>query len=326
MSKYQISHDKDRFKVWELSQPSLPIFLQSWWWDIVTQGIEWMPTMLIGPDDRIEGIVLQQHKTKYGIKISLPPLLCPYQGPWISTHQDDNRSFVKSTMNRWQLQTNLIQGLPKNSVSVLHTLPDEMDHLAYAWQGYKQTSRYTFIIEDISDPERCFANFKGNIRTNIRKASALLQVEESMDLEAFYKLHTASFDRQKIKSPISLQLMQQIFEKVTSKKAGSLHIAKDHQGKAYAGALTINDNEKVYILISGIDASLGNIGALNLVYWEVIKHYVDKVKALDFEGSMLAGVAPVFLGFGAKPYRYHRLVRFPNRWIAGAATLLNKGI
>jgi hypothetical protein len=325
MSKYQISQDKHLFKSWEQSQPSLPIFLRSWWWDIVTQGVPWSPIMLIGPEERVEAILLQQHKRKYGLSISLPPLLCPYQGPWIIVHEDENRSFIKSTMLRWQIQEKLIQSIPTNTLSVLHTLPDKENHLAFAWQGFKQTSRYTFIIEDISDPDRCFSQFKGTIRTDIRKASSMLSVEISDDIQGFYQVHNASFRRKNSTTPIPFTLIEQIYQQGILRESTTLHIARDNSGKIYAGALTVSDHQKVYVLISGIDTSLGNIGALNLVYWEVIKYYADKVASLDFEGSMLPGVAPVFLGFGAQPYPYHRLVRYPNRWIAAAAVFMDKG-
>jgi len=69
----------------------------------------------------------------------------------------------------------------------------------------------------------------------------------------------------------------------------------------------IADNKSVYYLMSGTDPDLRSSGAQNLIQWEAIKYYYDKVKYFDFEGSMVENIEANFRKFGAVQKQYFRI-------------------
>ena len=326
MSKYSATVDKAKYRSWASEQAGLPLYMSDWWLDIVSHGAEWSAVIVQSDDGTVTGALPFVLKKYYGMSVILPPLMTAYSGPWIGLPEDDRRTYIKTKMQRWEIQTALVSALPHAALSIIQTSTDIDDSLPFTWQGYRQSIRYTFLIEDISDPQKCFEQFKGNIRTNIRKAERQLKVISSTDPDKLYDIHNKSFAHQEGHSPIPRSFLKKLYHAAAERQSASIHLAVDDRESVYAGVMVFSDEEKVYVLISGVDRSLGNVGALNLLYWHVIQIYAGRVQTLDFEGSMLEGVAPVFLSFGAKIHPYFRLIKYKNKLIETVATLSGKGV
>ena len=57
--------------------------------------------------------------------------------------------------------------------------------------------------------------------------------------------------------------------------------------------------KSVYYLMSGSTVKLQKFrGAQNLIHWEAIEYYYDKVIYFDFEGSMIENIESNFRKFG----------------------------
>lgn len=326
MSKYTMSSGKDAYSEWANSQGDLPLYMNTWWLDIVSGEGDWSAVLVSSSNGQVVGALPYTTKKRYGLSVIIPPMMTAYSGPWIFLKKDSRRTYIKAKHRYWEILDRIIQGLPTSAIQIIQTSPDIDDWLPFHWKGFRQTTRYTFLLEDISDPEACYEGFKGNIRTNIRKAESKLKVIKSNDVNALYDIHNQSFISQGSTSPIPRQLLIDLYNAAASRGQANIHLAIDQNQTVYAGTMTFKDCEKAYILISGVDRSKGNIGALNLLYWHVIQYYSKDIKVIDFEGSMLEGVAPVFLAFGAKMYPYHRLIRYKNKAIEIAAVMTGKGV
>jgi len=324
MTSLRVYKDQQKYREWVKEKPEISLFMKDWWLDAVCEGAEWSAVLVEHPEFGVIGALPYQLKSYFGKKVILPPLLCPYLGPWLYDDEDEKRSPIKEKFRYWHIMDLLSGGLPPVSIFVGQWLPKHQDWLPFHWKGYRQTTRYTFILEDLSNAERCFEQFKGNIRTNVRKASETLHVTKENDIASFYRVHQQSFHRQQKQSPISLDLLTRVFESGREAAEASIWLAKDGSGQVYAGVLTVTDQKKVYILVSGVDTSMGNVGALNLCYWKIIEAYEGSGKQLDFEGSMLEKVAPVFLSFGSTMQPYQRVYRFANKGYELISLLLNK--
>lgn len=326
MTDLHILTDQNRYRDWCKNVPDLPIFMQDWWLDEVCQEGSWSAVLIEDKNGAIKAALPFQLKKYYGQTVVLPPILTPYLGPWIAVEEDDNRSYLKEKSIYWKLMDLVAEGLPSTAIFAGQWLPEVQDWLPFKWRGFQQTTRYTFILEDISDSQACFEAFKGSTRTNIRKAEAQLRVIQTEDADLFYQVHQKSFIRQGTESPLSQTVLTKLYQAAGARGQAEIRLAIDEKEQVHAGVLTVHDAHKVYVLISGVDADLGNKGALHLLYWEVIKHYSGRVPQLDFEGSMLPNVAPVFLSFGTRQVPYLRIFKFRNKWVEIVARLLNKVI
>lgn len=326
MTDLHILTDHNRYRAWCKSVPDLPIFMQDWWLDEVCRDSSWSAVMVEDKKGVIKAALPFQLNKYYGQTVVLPPILTPYLGPWIAVEEDDNRSYLKEKSIYWRLMDLLVEGLPSAAIFAGQWLPEVQDWLPFKWRGFHQTTRYSFVLDDISDPQACFDAFKGSTRTNIRKAKSQLQVLRTDNVDLFYQVHQKSFDRQGTESPLTQKLLSNLYETASSRGQAEIRLAMDEEDQVHAGVLTVHDAQKVYVLISGVDADLGNKGGLHLLYWEVIKQYSGRVPQLDFEGSMLPTVAPVFLSFGTRQVPYLRVFRFRNKWIEIAARMFNKVI
>lgn len=104
--------------------------------------------------------------------------------------------------------------------------------------------------------------------------------------------------------PYSYEYVEKLYK--TFKDNIQMLEAIDGNGNVHAINLYISDKKSVYYLMSGANPDLRNSGAQNLIQWEAIKHYYDKVRYFDFEGSIIENIEANFRKFGGeqKPYFY----------------------
>ena len=95
------------------------------------------------------------------------------------------------------------------SISMLGFTGVSYNWLPFYWKGFVQHTMYTYVIQDISDLNEVFSNFKSTVRNKIRKAEQLVKVEISEDIEAFYRLEKMTFNRQNLSVGHSLDTLKE---------------------------------------------------------------------------------------------------------------------
>ena len=178
--------------------------------------------------------------------------------------------------------------------------------LPFYWKGFEQTTWYTYVIDfSANNLDSIWQDMDERTRNSIRKAQKIpLNVRETRDLRHLYMLDKITFDRQKRKMPYSYEYVEKLYN--TFNDNIQMLEAIDGNGSVHAINLYISDKKSVYYLMSGADPDLRNSGAQNLIQWEAIKYYYDKVRYFDFEGSIIENIEANFRKFGAeqKPYFY----------------------
>ena len=178
--------------------------------------------------------------------------------------------------------------------------------LPFYWKGFEQTTWYTYVIDfSAKNLDSIWQDMDERTRNSIRKAQKIpLNVRETRDLRRLYVLDKITFDRQKRKMPYSYEYVEKLYN--TFKNNIQMLEAIDGNGNVHAINLYISDKKSVYYLMSGANPDLRNSGAQNLIQWEAIKYYYDKVRYFDFEGSIIENIESNFRKFGAeqKPYFY----------------------
>ena len=106
-------------------------------------------------------------------------------------------------------------------------LPDFTNWLPFYWNGFEQTTRYTYIIEDLVDTEKVFKDFKENIRREIRKAEKKLAIENIDDISLLFDLKVNVYKENGDSYTIPKQLLINAFNFCKTNKTGELIAAKD---------------------------------------------------------------------------------------------------
>ncbi len=209
-----------------------------------------------------------------------------------------------------RLMTELIERLPPFDHFLQNFHYSITNWLPFYWKGFRQTTRYTYVLTDLSDREALFKNFRENIRREIRKArNHGVGVRDDLGIDSFLKVHEATFQRQKMEMPYSREFVRRLNEACTAHDARKIFFAVDTRDKIHAVAYIVWDRESAYYLMGGADPALRNSGATSLVLWEAIQFAATVTKKFDFEGSMLESVERYFRAFGGQQTPYFQITK-----------------
>ncbi len=285
---------------------NLPVFLYDWWLDAVCGDDNW-DVCIVRPDNEIIAFMPYYLKKVMFFKISTLPQLTQFVGPWINYPEnlkESNRSeFEKKMMNE------LINQLPSSDYFDQNFHFSLTNWLPFYWKGFSQTTRYTYVIEDLVHSERVFANFSQGKRQNINKASELVEVKYDLGAEGFYQHHKDSLLKNKKQISYSFELFKRIYDASYSKECGRSIYAVDKNGIIHSALFVVWTKYSAYYLINSIDPDHKNSESASLLTWEIIKYLSDKTYRFDFEGSMIEGVERSYRQFGTVQKAYFNITK-----------------
>jgi len=283
------------------SEPSIPIFSKDWWLDAVCGHDYWGVCVIENGGNVVATMPYYYKKNIFKIQLLSMPLLTQTLGPWISP---TSAKYAKKLAREKDLMNELISQLPKFDYFSQNFHYNITNWLPFYWQGFKQTTRYTYAIENLTDLDVIWSNFQSKIRTDIRKAEKQVSVLTDLPLETFYQTNVKTFERQNIKIPYTFEFIKNIDKTCAGHSARKMFFAVDRQNQIHAVVYIVWDDNSAYYLMGGADPNLRNSGASSLLMWEAIKFASTVTKKFDFEGSMIEPVERFFRAFGGiqKPY------------------------
>lgn len=172
-----------------------------------------------------------------------------------------------------------------------------LNWLPYYWKGYKQTTRYTYVINECN-MEIVNKNMNSKLRNQIKKAESIVEIRRNMNIIDFYNFNKKTYERQNMEIPYSLDIVCRIEEECNKRNASKILYAIDKENNLHAAIYLIEDEESVYYLLSGSDEKYRNSQALSILIYNGIKYAVEKGKKFDFEGSMKQNIEMNFSQFG----------------------------
>jgi lipid II:glycine glycyltransferase (peptidoglycan interpeptide bridge formation enzyme) len=197
--------------------------------------------------------------------------------------------------------------------------------LPFYWSGYQQTTRYTYVIENLADLELVFSNFDHSKRKNINRAEKIVNIYDNLKPEEFYDNHKFTLNKQGKNISYTFELFRNIHTNVKKQDAGKIWCAKDNEENIHAAIFVVYDSKSAYYLISTIDPDYRNSGAASLLLKHAITYVSQFTKKFDFEGSMIQGVENSFRKFGAVQNQYFRITK-DNRLVMRSARNIYKMI
>jgi len=213
-------------------------------------------------------------------------------------------NYERNLSNDMSILNALVRAIPQFDVFSMRFHYNFTNWLPFYWAGYKQTTRYTYIIENICDIETVFKNFHYSKKKNIKRAESMVTVKYDLSAKDFYENHKMTLAKQGRKIAYSYSLFNRIYDAVYKNNAGRTIYCTDMENYIHSALFVIWDGHSAYDLISTIDPDFRNSGSASLLIMEIIKYLSGKTEKFDFEGSMIENVELSFRRFGARQVPY----------------------
>jgi len=286
----------------QLVWPDAPVFHQPWWLDAVA-GDAWNVCMLKDGEEMKAYFLYALRNDFFGYHIVMP-MLTQFLGPNYKLKEKLSR---KRLNEETEILEALLQQLPVAVSFESRWHFHFQNWLPFHWEGFSQTTRYTYFLPDISNPQLLRENFSEKINREINKAEKQFSIEKANDVLAFYNLLQKNFSGKRMKIPFQKRLLQRIYDACVVHNTGKIWLAKNDEGIIASGIFIVWDEATAYYLIGGKDDDFGNSGAMSFLFWNALNELKSTVRSFDFEGSMIKGVENYFRSFGAEQKSFFQL-------------------
>lgn len=299
-----MTNNKQLYQQFCAQEKDIPLFLKYSWFNALYSETEW-EVAVVEKKGNVIGVLPYVITKKKGFNLITPQFLSPYQGVWIKYPEGQKYAskigFEKEVMN------SLIEQLPKVAAFKQNFLPQITNWMPFNWKGFEQTTRYTYIINNLSDTDQVFTDFKDNIRREIRKAEKSLVASTADDIDLMYQLKLKVYQANNEEYVIPYDKLKAVYNHCKANNCGELIVAKDDKGNVHSILLYVWDETSAYYLHGVTDKEYKTSGSMSLLLWEAIKRSSQKTKAFNFEGSMTESIERYFRAFGGEQTPYFQI-------------------
>lgn len=269
--------------------------------ETVCRGKQWDVLLAHDKQGRISAAMPFLIGSKLGLRYVLQPQLTQYNGPWYRPCTLDEEMEAASQLVD-QLKALRLVWFQQNFS------PDVTNWLPFYWAGYRQTTRYSYRIDDISDPQRVFSSFDPSRRQRqIRRTEGLLHPVE-LSPERFVDFHADYYARRGQKDLLSAPFMLHLITTALGRRQGLLMGLEDAHGTLQGARFVVYDDRCAYSLLSALAEGHPN-GTSARLFFEIIQRLSGTTKAFDFEGSMDPGIEQSYRLYGTRQVPYSRITK-----------------
>jgi len=318
-----MNHNKHKYIEFSKEQV-LPLHLQPWWLDAVCAEGRWEVALSFDGSGKIDGALPYYLSGSWLRTIRMPPF-SDYAGIWLRFPDTPGMKPERHYDIETRIVSSLCAQLPQVPYYDQSFYPEFENWLPFYWQGYRQTTRYTYLLAPGTSIEALYEDFRSSLKKDLRKAERSVEISQSDSLEDFYAVYEQSFSRQNKAPTQSLHNLIGLDAAAAKHQCRRVYLARDREnGALHAGLYVVWDDRQAYLLLSGADPALRASGALFLLQWQAIQDFTAKGLRVDFCGSVLPKVENALRAFGAERKEYYRIYKAGNRFWRLLAVLLNK--
>ncbi len=312
---------KNLLRQWS-RQYALPLYLQPEWLDIVCSAGDWGACIVDEQD--VKSATAWYRTRRWGFtRLSNPPLVAAMP-LWIRYPDAAGMKTNRKTAIEYRVVSDMIRQFPRYQFFHMHYAASFDNWLPFYWKGFQQTTRYTYVIEDLHREAALFERMEQSARTDIRKAQETVTVHTGGTVAALFDLYADSYRRQGRKPPLDLTLLQKADDWLAAGQLRTLYLAEDTIGQSHAGLYVVRDGPVWRCLLSGTRTGLRSSGALYLLFWRAMQDACGLAESLDLEGSMHAPIERMLRSLGGTKQPYMSISRASNRWWTAARVLAGK--
>jgi hypothetical protein len=292
--------EKEKYRILCNNELSIPIHSRDWWLDCVCGESNW-DVLLCIKNEKIEA-AMPYYTPCRGV-ISMP-LYTQTMGIWFNPAFED-KCYAHDLFRKQTICEDFVMRLPAHGYFLQNFHYSFTDWLPFHWNGFHQTTRYTYVLPDIGNPDKLWDHLSKNIRKNIQKAKGIYQltVRRNVPTEMFLKLIVQVYQRQGMK-PYQPAMLKKLIDLSRNRGQGDIWGAYDVENRLYAAQFVVWQKNCAYDIASGYEEAFRKTGGRALALWVAIGDLSGQAHSFDFEGSMVKGIAHFYRSFGAfqKPY------------------------
>lgn len=293
------------------------IFCQPWWLEAVSPG-QW-DLAVVERGEEVAAVLPYAYKMRLGrYRLIELPYLTFYLGPWL---RESQAKYANRLGEEKDLMTELIEKLPPFASFHQWFHPSIANWLPFYWKGFKQTTRYTYRIEDTQNLDAVWNETRENIRTDVRKAQKQVEVVEELNAERFLEQQKATFSRQGKPLPYPEDVFRRLDAECVSRGVRKILCALDSEGRLHASVYLVWDETTVYALLRGSDTALRNSGSVSLLMWKAIEFASSQGKRFDFAGSWHESIERFVRAFGGRQIPFFEITKMNSNIVYGYRTL-----
>jgi len=289
--------------------PQGDVFCYSWWLESITKS-NFKILALFENEEIVAGIPMAFDIQN---KVNEPPLtrtlgVLYKNGEYTSKRKQTSveRKWVSELLNHLSLK-DFVQ------MSMHHNFTD---WLPFRWNGFRQTTRYTYIIFYSDKTINEIWNNLDRLRKRMinRANENGIKVEITDDFDLVYQYESLTYERQGLKFRIPYLDLKSLDDSIKSKGKRIIFKALDQKNKVHAVLYIAFNNKSAYALLSGSDPDLRNLGGHTLVMWEAIRYFSNKVQYFNFGGSDIERIEEHIRGFGGTITPYFHIYNENFMW------------
>ena len=313
-------NNKEKYKVLcETEGTRVPLFLQYWWMETVCVGKQWDVALVEKEGDgqwspeRVQGALPYLIGKRIGMRYVLQPQLTQYNGPYY--RYEEGLSDCRRLEFEKKVGAELTEQLERLRLAYYEQnfAPSVTNWMPFHWAGYRQTTRYTYRIEQLDDLDTVLSQMDYDKRQRkIRKAQEHLHADEGMTPEEFARFHATYWKSRGEKDLLSEEFIVRVIKAACARNQGLLLALKDGDGVIRAARFVVYDDHCAYSLLSALHPEGHDNGASALLFWELFQRLQHKTRAFDFEGSMDAGIEYSYRLYGARQVPYFNISKCNN--------------
>lgn len=321
-------NNKDKYKQLCEVEESIHIFNKGWWMDAVCGEENWDVVLVEQGYQIVGALPYYMTKGKWGLKQISMPKLTQTNGIWIKYLP--NQHYSARLAHDKKVMYAIIEHLDSLNIDYFsqHFHYSVTNWLPFHWKGFRQTTRYTYVIDNLKDLGLVYGNFQRTKRQAIKKAEKGLCVKFDLPARDFYDHHKRSIEKQGDTIAYTFDLFNRIYSSAYQRDAGKVAYSVDRDNNFHSGLFVIWDRNSAYALISVVNPDSKSTGALPLLFREMIGYVSNKTATFDFEGSMMENIERSYRGLGGiqKPYFNISKTYSPSLMIRNGIKQINKGV
>lgn len=298
--------NKERYNEFYNQHSDICIFSSPWWLDTVCGKDNW-DVIFAEKNGQIHAAFPYFVKKEFlfGKQICLPPLT-QKMGPYIF-YEKNLVSHTKKISYEHECYNQIIEELPKFDLFDVNFEQSYKNWLPFYWDGFKQTSRYSYQIHNIKDYESVKKGYAKSKKYEIPKAQKILTLKYDLSADAFYDYFSDVVKDRGDEPSYSRETFRAIYDAVYEHKAGRCFYCEDAEGNIHALNLTVWDSQTAYYLIAMRKKEFNTSGGTEFLVDETIKYVSQFVDTFDFEGSMIKGVEASYRNYGGIQTEYYNI-------------------
>ena len=288
------------------ASPQRTIFGQRWWMDIVTGGGVRLLGVFSG-ERLVAGLPVWPCRTLGVARLRQPPLT-PYWGPVMRPLEGKPLTRANAEMSILRAMAEALAPWPDIAMQWHHSLAN---WLPFHWQGFTQTTRFTYRLPDLSDLGRLEKARHDAIGQQIRRAQREgLRLQDGVDPSVVARLNRLSMDRQGIGASEEIQRFWPALSTAASARDCLFTTAAvDDNDVSHAAIAIVWDDRSAYAIFNGTDPRFRNAYGGTLTMWRAIEFAAGVAPEFDFEGSTVETVEQFYRRFGGTLCPYYLVTR-----------------